>query len=79
MGFDIQQQSPVRRIPIEWKAPSDWFPRITVTEPARLQRGMGYGAWLRAKPVALLAEMPLLEVREQRTISFRGSRNHKLY
>jgi hypothetical protein len=79
MGYDIRQQVPGWRLPVEWKAPADWFPHITVLQDTRQPRRMGYGSLVKVKPVALLAEMPLTEVRGQRIVCLRGARNHKLY
>ncbi len=78
MGFDIKHQSPVRRLSVEWKTQGEWYPHISIIQPTRVHRGMGFSVWLRARPVALLTEMPLSEVREQRLLALLGSRNHKI-
>ncbi len=77
---DDHHQSAVRQLPVEWQAQPEWYPHITVIQSPAVHRRMGYEAWLRAKPVALVTEMPLTEVREQRILALlRCSRTHKIY
>ncbi len=41
-----------RRLPVDWKQPTEWTPKLTVIEtPQPQRRRMGYGGLLRARPM----------------------------